>query len=129
LVDAKYEGIFYLFSVNYQTISGVLILTVTFKKFRFTDFTYFLILVHCIILFIGVHYTYAKISLFGTIQDIFHHSRNNYDKVGHFAQGLIPTLITRELFILKKVIKNQNFFNFIFVSIYLASSAAYQWIQ
>ena len=110
-------------------IIGVLILALTFKRFRFTDFTYFLILIHCIILFIGGHYTYAEVPLFDYIREIFHQSRNNYDKVGHFAQGLVPAMIIRELFIRKKVINNQSFFNFIIVSICLAISAAYEWLE
>lgn len=108
---------------------GVLILTLTFKRFRFTNFTYFMILLHCIILFIGGHYTYAEVPLFDYVREIFHQTRNNYDKVGHFAQGLIPALIIRELFIRKKVINNKSFFNFIIVSICLAISAAYEWIE
>nr|WP_315151334.1 DUF2238 domain-containing protein [uncultured Flavobacterium sp.] len=108
---------------------GVAILALTFKKFRFTDFTYLLILIHCIILFVGGHYTYAQVPLFDTIREIFHQSRNNYDKVGHFAQGLVPAMIIRELFIRKKVISHSSFFNFIIVSICLAISAAYEWIE
>ena len=108
---------------------GVLVLAFTFNKFRFTNFTYTLILVHCIILFIGGHYTYAEVPLFDYIKEVFHQSRNNYDKVGHFAQGLIPAMIIRELFIRKKVISNKSFFNFIIVCICLAISAAYEWIE
>ncbi|WP_456311544.1 DUF2238 domain-containing protein [Pseudomonas shirazensis] len=110
-------------------IIGFLILAFTFKKFRFTNFTYTLILVHCIILFIGGHYTYAQVPLFDYFKEIFHQSRNNYDKVGHFAQGLVPAMIIRELFIRKNVISNKSFFNFIIVSICLAISAAYEWIE
>src|SRR6187551_150168 len=110
-------------------IIGLAILTFTFKKFRFTDFTYSLILIHCIILFIGGHYTYAEVPFFDYIKEFFHQSRNNYDKVGHFAQGFVPAMIIRELFIRKKVIANQSFFNFIIVSICLAISAAYEWIE
>lgn len=110
-------------------IIGVLVLTFTFHKFRFTNITYFLILIHCIILFVGGHYTYAEVPLFDYIREIFHQSRNNYDKIGHFAQGLVPAMIIRELFIRKKVISNSSFFNFIIVSICLAISAAYEWIE
>ena len=110
-------------------IIGVLVLAFTFNKFRFSNFTYFLILLHCIILFIGGHYTYAEVPLFDTIREIFHQSRNNYDKVGHFAQGFVPAMIIRELFIRKNVIANKSFFNFIIVSICLAISAAYEWIE
>lgn len=110
-------------------IIGFLVLTFTFKKFRFTNFTYTLILIHCIILFIGGHYTYAEVPFFDYIKEVFHQSRNNYDKVGHFAQGLVPAMIIRELFIRKKVINNQSFFNFIIVSICLAISATYEFIE
>lgn len=113
----------------FPAILGVLILTLTFKKFRFTNFTYFLILIHCIILFIGGHYTYAEVPIFNYIRDIFDQSRNNYDKLGHFAQGLVPAMITRELFIRKNVIANKSYFNFIIVCICLAISAAYEWIE
>ena len=110
-------------------IIGLLILAFTFKKFRFSDITYFLILIHCIILFVGGHYTYAEVPLFDYFREIFHQSRNNYDKVGHFAQGLVPAMIIRELFIRKKVISNPIFFNFIIVAICLAISAAYEWLE
>lgn len=110
-------------------IIGVLVLIFTFNKFRFTNLTYTLILIHCIILFIGGHYTYAEVPLFDTIRDVFHQSRNNYDKVGHFAQGFVPAMIIRELFMRKKVISNQSFFNFIIVSICLAISATYEFIE
>lgn len=48
-------------------IIGFLVLLITFKKFRFTNFTYTLILIHCIIVFIGEHYTYAEVPLFDYI--------------------------------------------------------------
>ena len=110
-------------------IIGLLILIFTFKKFQFTNFTYFFILLHCIILFIGGHYTYAEVPLFDWIKEVFDQSRNNYDKVGHFAQGFVPALIIRELFIRKNVIANKSFFNFIIVCICLAISATYEWIE
>ncbi|MBW4360429.1 DUF2238 domain-containing protein [Flavobacterium taihuense] len=110
-------------------IIGLVILVLTFKKFRFSNFTYTLILIHCMILFIGGHYTYAEVPFFDYIKEIFHQSRNNYDKVGHFAQGFVPAMIIRELFIRKKVVANQSFFNFIIVCICLAISAAYEWIE
>ncbi len=110
-------------------IIGVMILLFTFKIFRFTNFTYTLILIHCIILLIGGHYTYAEVPFFDFIKETFHQSRNNYDKLGHFAQGFIPAMIIRELFIRKKVISNKSFFNFIIVCICLAISASYEWIE
>ena len=123
------KEVFTCFLEIIPAIIGVLVLAFTFNKFRFTNFTYFLILIHCIILFIGGHYTYAEVPFFDFIKEVFHQSRNNYDKVGHFAQGLVPAMIIRELFIRKNVISNKSFFNFIIVSICLAISADYEWIE
>ena len=108
---------------------GLVVLALTFNKFRFTNFTYTMILLHCIVLFVGGHYTYAEVPLFDYIREVFHQTRNNYDKVGHFMQGFVPALIIRELFIRKMVVSNKSFFNFIIVSICLAISAAYEWIE
>jgi putative membrane protein len=123
------KEVFTCFLEIIPAIIGLLILALTFKKFRFTNFTYTLILIHCIILFIGGHYTYAEVPLFDYIKEIYHQSRNNYDKVGHFAQGFVPAMIIRELFIRKEVIANKSFFSFIIISICLAISAAYEWIE
>ncbi len=108
---------------------GFAVLALTYKKFAFTNFAYFFLLLHCIILFVGGHYTYAEVPLFNWIKEVLHQSRNNYDKIGHFAQGFVPAIIIRELFIRKKVIANKSFFNFIIVAICLAISAAYEWIE
>lgn len=110
-------------------IVGFVILALTYRKFSFTNFTYFFILIHCIILFVGGHYTYAEVPLFEWFKEVLHHSRNNYDKVGHFAQGFVPALLIRELFIRKNIIASKGYFNFIIVSICLAISAAYEWIE
>jgi putative membrane protein len=110
-------------------IIGFILLIGTYKKFQFTNFTYFFILLHCYILFLGGHYTYAEVPLFDWIKDTFNHSRNNYDKLGHFAQGFVPAMITRELFIRKNVVANKNYFNFIIIAICLAISGAYEWIE
>lgn len=110
-------------------IIGLFVLMFTYKKFQFTHFTYIFILIHCYILFLGGHYTYAEVPLFDWLKEVFNLSRNNYDKVGHFAQGFVPAIIIRELFIRKNVVSNKRFFNFIIVSICLAISAAYEWIE
>ena len=110
-------------------IVGLVVLVLTYKRFAFSNFTYGFILLHCYVLFIGGHYTYAEVPLFDWLKDVFHLSRNNYDKVGHFMQGFVPAMIIRELFIRKKVIANPSFFNFIIVAICLAISAAYEWIE
>jgi putative membrane protein len=113
----------------FPAIIGLIVLMATFKKFRFTDFVYTLILIHCCILFVGGHYTYAEVPLFDWIRDVFHQSRNNYDKVGHLAQGFVPALIIRELFIRTKIVNKKGWLSFITVSICMAISVTYEFIE
>ena len=108
---------------------GLVILTATFRNFRFTRMAYWLMLMHSIILMIGGHYTYAEVPLFNWIRDMFHMSRNNYDKVGHFAQGFIPAIITREILIRKSPVKKGKWLFFIVVCICLALSVLYEFIE
>lgn len=69
------------------------LLIATYRAFRLSDLLYGLIFIHAVILMVGGHYTYARVPLF----DLFGHDRNNYDKIGHFAQGFIPAIAIREL--------------------------------
>ena len=108
---------------------GFAILAMTYKRFKLTTLTYVLILIHCIILMVGGHYTYAKVPLFDWIRDIFDLSRNNYDKVGHLAQGFIPAIIAREIFMRNSVINSRAWLNFLIVSVCLAISAFYELIE
>jgi putative membrane protein len=105
------------------------LLAATYTRFRFTPLAYFLILVHCIILMIGGHYTYAEVPLFDWIRDTFNMTRNNYDKVGHLAQGFIPAVIAREILLRQRVVTNRNWLTFIVVCICLAISAFYELIE
>jgi putative membrane protein len=110
-------------------VLGVIVLVFTCKRFRFTNLVYALVFVHCVILIIGGHYTYAEVPLFNWIQDTFNQTRNNYDKVGHFAQGFVPAMITRELLIRKRVVNTNGWLNFIVVCIAMAISVTYEFIE
>jgi len=108
---------------------GVVVLLLTYNKFKFSNFTYTVIFIHCLVLIVGGHYTYAEVPLFNWIKETFHQSRNNYDKVGHFIQGFGPALIIREIFIRKNVVNGKKWLSFIIVSIALAISAFYELIE
>lgn len=110
-------------------IIGLMVLIITFKRFAFTQFTYTLILLHCCILMVGGHYTYAEMPLFDWIKEALHQSRNNYDKVGHFAQGFVPAIISRELLIRKNVVNGKGWLSIIIVAICVALSALYEFIE
>ena len=112
----------------FPAIIGLFILIFTFKKFRFSYLVYMLIVVHCYILFIGGHYTYAEVPLFDWIKDLFHQSRNNYDKLGHFAQGFVPAMIVRELFIRQEIVK-RGWLSFLTICVCLTISVLYEFLE
>jgi len=113
----------------FPAIIGFIILALTYKHFKFSYLTYVMILVHCYVLFIGGHYTYAEVPAFNWIRDAFHQARNNYDKVGHFTQGFVPAMITRELFIRLNVVQKRNWMAFLTVCVCTTISVLYEFLE
>ena len=110
-------------------IIAVLVLAYTYRTFPLTPVNYLLILCHCIILMIGGHYTYAEVPLFNDLAHVLNSTRNNYDKLGHFAQGFVPALVAREIFIRLNVLKNTRWMIFFIICFCLAFSAFYELIE
>lgn len=106
-------------------IVALLLLACTQKSFPLTPLAYWLILIHAIILMVGGHYTYAEVP-FG---DFLGTGRNNYDKIGHLAQGFIPALIAREILIRMCVVQSNKWLSFFVVTTCLAISAFYELIE
>ena len=52
---------------------------------------------HSAILLVGGHYTYAEVPLGEWVRAALGGTRNDYDKLGHFAQGFVPALLAREI--------------------------------
>ena len=97
---------------------GLALMILTRNKFPLSTSLYNIIFIHMIVLAIGGHYTYAEMPLFNYFKEAFNLSRNNYDKIGHFFQGVTPTLLMREIILRKTNLKNS-----IFVSIFSATTA------
>ena len=110
-------------------IIALIVLAFTYKKFRLTPLVYTLILIHCIILMVGGHYTYANVPLFDFIKEILQQDRNNYDKLGHLAQGFIPAMVAREIIIRKSIINIESWRNFFIICFCLALSAFYELVE
>jgi putative membrane protein len=90
---------------------------------------YALILAHMVVLFVGAHYTYAEVPLFDWLAQALGQERNNFDKLGHFMQGLVPALIAREILLRKAIVNGQAWLNFLVVCFALALSAFYELIE
>ena len=108
---------------------ALIVLVRTYKNFKLTTLVYTLILIHCIILMVGGHYTYASVPLFDFIKDFLNQDRNNFDKLGHFAQGFIPAMVAREIIIRKSIITIESWRNFFIICFCLGFSAFYELIE
>lgn len=110
-------------------LAAVAILAAIYRRFEFTGLVYFLVWLHCIILIIGGHYTYAQMPLFNWLRDEFGLARNHYDRVGHFAQGFVPAIVMREALLRTSPLKRGRLLSFIVVCICLAFSALYELVE
>lgn len=109
-------------------IVALIILLATYKRFRFTTFSYFIIALLSIMTFIGAHYTYTKVPLFDWLKDHFDLKRNHYDRFGHFLKGLLA-IVLREITIRKTPLKKGPWLTAITLSYILAISALYEIIE
>lgn len=125
---APKDGFIWLLEVFPALVGGVLIVA-TYRRFPLTRMLYWLLLAHAVILMIGGHYTYAEVPWFDTLRESFDWQRNNYDKVGHFAQGFIPAVLAREILLRLNVLKARTWLNFLVVCICLAVSASYELVE
>lgn len=107
-------------------LGAAVLLLLTFRSFQLTPLLYVLILLHCIVLMVGGHYTYAEVPWF---DGLFGAARNNYDKVGHFFQGFVPALLAREILLRKQVVNGAGWRVLFILSVCLAFSAFYELIE
>lgn len=114
------------FLESLPAIIVVVLLLATYVRFPLSPLLYIFILVHAIILMIGAHYTYAEVPFF---DGLFGMERNNFDKLGHFAQGFVPALAAREILIRNRVINGAVWTNVLSISFCLAFSAFYEMIE
>src|SRR5207247_4195808 len=77
-------------------IAGPMIV-ITARRFPLTPLTYTLLAIHALVLIVGGHYTYARVPLGFWMQDLLGLARNDYDRLGHFAQGFIPAVFVLEI--------------------------------
>jgi len=105
------------------------VLWATRARYRPTTLLMMLVLVHGVILMVGGKYTYAHVPLGFWMQDWFGWSRNDYDKIGHFAQGFVPAVAARELLIRVFELRSRRLIAFLAVAICLGISSAYELIE
>jgi putative membrane protein len=105
------------------------VLVLSARRFPLTTLLYVLIALHAVILLVGGAYTYARVPLGFWVQDAFHLSRNPYDKLGHFAQGFVPALVAREIFIRLGIVRPGRWPAVLGIAIALSVSLIYELVE
>lgn len=108
---------------------GLPILIATHRRFPLTPLVYRLLALHALILMLGGHYTYAEVPLGFWARDAFGLARNHYDRLGHFAQGFVPALLTREILLRRTRLERGGWLLFLVTCVCLAISAFYELIE
>ena len=102
----------------------VLLLVVTYRKFRFSTFVYVMAFLHALLLLYGAHYTYSQNPLFNQWKEQFGWERNYFDRVGHFAQGFVPAFLAKEFLLRVGYVKKCKLLMLIVILSCLGFSAA-----
>ncbi len=110
-------------------VIGAAVLVPTYRRFPLTPLLYRLLFLHALVLIVGGHYTYARVPLGFRAQDLFGLARNHYDRLGHFVQGFVPALLTRELLLRRTPLRPGGWLFFLVVCVCLGFSAAYELLE
>jgi putative membrane protein len=105
------------------------LLLATASRFPLTSLVYTLLAIHAVILCVGGHYTYERVPLGFWMEDWLGLTRNDYDRIGHFAQGFVPAIFMREVLLRASPLQRGRWLFFLVASTCLAFSACYEFIE
>ncbi|HRK77674.1 MAG TPA: DUF2238 domain-containing protein [Thiobacillus sp.] len=108
---------------------GLPLLIATRRRFPLTPLLYRLLFVHGLILMLGGAYTYSRVPLGLWLQDALDLSRNHYDRLGHLAQGFIPSMLAREILVRATPLRPGGWLFFLVTCVALAVSASYEFVE
>jgi putative membrane protein len=106
----------------------IALLSGTYRWFTFSRFSYFLIFLLLCIHEAGAHYQYSDVPAGEWLKQLVHTDRNHYDRIVHFAFGLLLWNPQKELLERKGKV-NETWAMWLSLIITLALSASYEIIE
>jgi len=107
-------------------VCGVVLLA---RRFRFSALVYVTISVAFVFIATGARYTYSEVPLAQWISERLDLSRNHFDRVGHFVQGLTVGLMTREVLLRQTTLGKRLGVPLLTVAFALAFSSLYELVE
>lgn len=113
----------------FPVLIGLPVLVFWRRQLPFTQLVYILLALHACILMVGGKYTYAEVPLGYWMESWFGFTRNNYDRIGHLAQGFVPAMVFRELLLRNAALKPGRWLTFLVFCCCMALSACYELLE
>lgn len=104
------------------------VLIFTYRRFRFSNPSYVLFTLFLSLHLVGAHYTYAETPFGFWLQTLFDFERNHYDRIVHFAFGLLIAYPMREILLRQSGI-TVTWSYFLTINCILAFSAFYEVLE
>jgi putative membrane protein len=113
---------------NILAVTAVAVLLLTARRFQLSNQSYVLITVFLTVHAVGAHYTYAKVPFGFWLQDLLNAGRNPFDRIVHFAYGLLLAYPIREILVRLAGVRGAWSY-FLPVSATLAQSGLFELIE
>ncbi len=107
----------------------VAVLMATYRRLPLSHLVYVCVFLHLQILIYGGYYTYALTPLGNWAKETFHLTRNHYDRVGHLALGVFPSLLAREVLLRCTPLRRGGWLFFLVCSVVLAFAAFWELLE
>lgn len=113
---------------NLLVVAYAAVLVLTYRRFAFSNLSYGLFTLFMTLHLIGAHYTYSETPFGFWLKDWFDLARNPYDRLVHFAYGLLIAYPFREILMrVAHVTKAWSYF--LAVNLVLSFSAFYELLE
>lgn len=110
-------------------IIAIPVIAFTWERFPLTTLLCALIALHALVLILGGTYTYARVPVGFTLQELFGLQRNPYDRVGHLMQGFVPVMVAREILLRGGHVSGPRMLGFLATCVALSFSAFYELLE
>ena len=99
------------------------------RRSPLTPLSYLLLTLFALVVLTGAAYSFQRVPLGFWLADVLGLSRNPYDRLGHFVQGLVPAMVVRELLLRRAWVTHRGAAAVLAASVALALSACYEILQ
>lgn len=121
------------YSVWLLEIAGVLFMIGVYlfflQYFKFSKLTNLWFFIGVSLITIGAHYSFPNVPLLDLPFELFQKNRNNFDKLGHLVQGIVPVLIAWDVLVKLNVLSSRLWISLFSFCVAISISAMYELVE